>query len=114
MWDDIVSRHSTLKKRRVALKEMLHYNEGDILALERVFDTLRPYMYAFPNMNLWKGTTHNCPQCHSDNIIYRSKEKPYLATILTYRRMSCNDCGKWFRDTSAIKGNKPTVTRLPQ
>ena len=108
MWDDIVSRHSTLKKRKAALKEMLEYNKGDIVALERVFDTMRPYMTAFPNMNIWNGTQDNCPNCLSTNTIYRSK--PHLANTLTYRRKSCNDCGSWFRDAAAIKEfDKPRV-----
>jgi len=109
MWDDIVSRHSSLKKRRAALREMIVYNKGDILSLERCFDTLRPEMNAFPNMNLWKQTEWNCPQCGSENVVYRSK--PQMLVTLTYRKMSCNDCGRWFRETKAIKTIKPKVIR---
>ncbi len=101
MWRDIVSQHSNLKTRTKALKEMVHYCKGDISALERVFNKLRPYMKQFPNMNFWQGTTDSCPNCGSDNTIFRSQ--PKFSATRAYRRKSCNDCHKWFQESKSIK-----------
>jgi len=109
MWRDIVEPHSSHDKRLQAIREMVHYCDGDILALERVFNTLRPHMDQFPNMNLWQGTTTCCPQCGSDRIIYRSK--PCMAKTQMYRRMSCKDCGKWFQETGAMRGEDGRVIK---
>jgi len=107
MWQEIVSRHSDHVTRTAALKEMTNYCEGDIESLERVFDRLLPYMDNLPNMNLWQGTQECCPACGSENTIYRSK--PKHARVQSYRRMSCNDCGKWFQETGKIKADKVMV-----
>lgn len=101
MWRDVVHRDSTHEQRLQAMKEMVHYCDGDILSLERDFNTLRPYMLAFPNMNLWQGSQMHCPQCGGDNIIYRSKPRPVQTRL--QRRMSCKDCGRWFEEIGAMK-----------
>ena len=101
MWHDIVGRDSNHKTRAKALKEMLHYNKGDILSSDRDFRRLLPYMDGLPNMNLWLETDNNCPACGSENVIYRTK--PQLTATRAYRRKSCNDCNRWFRETKSIK-----------
>lgn len=107
MWRDVVSRYSTQQKRRKALREMVHYCKGDIHALERVFDTLRPHMVCFPNMNHWTGTVDNCPQCGSPQVIYRSKPKiGKTKGSIPHRRMSCKSCGHWFREKGVMRDNK--------
>lgn len=107
MWRDVVSEFSNHEKRLTAMKEMLHYCDGDIVALERVFNTLRPWIDNFPNMNMWQNTTACCPNCGSEDIIYRSK--PYIAKTRLYRRMSCKSCQKWFRESGAIKNSGALV-----
>ena len=101
MWRDIVSKHSTPEKRAKSIREMVRYNKGDILSTERDFERIAPYIDGLPNVNLWERTTDHCPTCGSENIVYR--EKPKLAKTRAYRRMSCNDCGKWFQETKSIK-----------
>tara|TARA_R110000822_G_scaffold84959_8_gene199263 strand:- start:329 stop:1156 length:828 start_codon:yes stop_codon:yes gene_type:complete len=102
LWSECVSRHSSKATRLKALKEMLEYNIMDIPPLVRVLAWLAPYCDRMPNINLWQGTEDSCPSCGSDNVIFRSK--PYIAATRMYRRKSCNDCGKWFREASCIKG----------
>lgn len=107
MWRDIISRHTTPAKARKALKEMVHYNKGDIISLERVFNTLMPYMHNFPNANLFNGTTASCPRCGSANVICR--KKPQIRNTQVYRRLSCNDCNYWFTQTKAIPSKRAMV-----
>lgn len=109
MWRDIVDPYSSHDKRLQAIREMCHYCDGDILALERVFNSLRPHMERFPNVNLWQGTTNCCPNCGSGNYIYRSK--PYMAKTQMYRRVSCKDCGRWFQETGAVRGDDNRVIK---
>ena len=107
MWRDIVEYRSTHEDRLKAVNEMIEYNEGDITALDRVFNTLRPYMPQFPNMNNWTGTVDNCPQCGSPNVIYRSK--PFIPKTkggVPRRKRSCKNCGYWFRDKGVIRDEK--------
>lgn len=101
MWRDIVSTHSTESKRRKALKEMIGYCEGDILALERVYETLKPYMKNHPNVNLWKRTYDHCPSCGENGLRYATK--PHFNKTRVYRRMSCKYCGKWCKEYMSLK-----------
>lgn len=107
MWRDVVEKRSTHDKRLKALQEMLEYNKGDIIALERVFETLRPNMPAFPNMNHWTGTVDNCPRCGSKQIIYRSKPRlGRTSRSIPKRRMSCKQCGQWFEEKGVMRNEK--------
>lgn len=110
MWKDAVEEYTTHEERLQALKEMRHYCDGDIVSLDRVFYSLLPYMEGLPNANLWQGTTDCCPHCGSDDVIYRTKPK-YTKTR-AYRRMSCNDCGRWFQESKAIPEYKAEVAAL--
>ena len=104
MWRDVVHPTATHEQRLHSLEEMIRYNEGDILALERVFERLRPHMTTFPNMNHWTGTAQNCPQCGSPQTIYRTQPiYGSASTSIPHRRKSCNNCGKWFRENGVMR-----------
>lgn len=104
MWRDVVEYRAKHDDRLKALNEMIVYNEGDIIALERVFETLRPHMLQFPNMNHWTGTVDNCPRCGSGQIIYRSKPKiGKTSRSVPHRRASCKQCGHWFFDKGVMR-----------
>jgi uncharacterized protein YprB with RNaseH-like and TPR domain len=108
MWRDIVLSDSPVKKRREALKEMQHYCEGDILALERVYNRLRPYMKVHPNANLWQGTRASCPTCGSAKVIKR--RRPIFTPTRAYRELSCKKCGRFFREVKSLEDYRPKVT----
>jgi hypothetical protein len=101
MWRDIISTRSTPEKRKAAMKEMLSYCEGDILALERVYAAILPYADLPHNANLWQRTYLHCPNCGKDGLRYA--EKPHFTRVRAYRRMSCKFCHKWFREFMSIK-----------
>jgi len=108
MWREIIDTSFPLKVRKKSLADMIHYCEGDIVALERDYETHKPYIKIHPNVNLWKGTTHCCPTCGSPKIIYRGK--PAFTPTRAYRRMSCKKCLRWFRETKSMKEYKQEVT----
>jgi hypothetical protein len=101
MWRDIISTRSTPQRRKQAMKEMLSYCEGDILALERTYETLEPYVTLPHNMNLWQRTYDKCPSCGKDGLRYA--EKPHFTKTRAYRRMSCKYCRKWCTETMSLK-----------
>ena len=96
MWRDIASKRSSFASKRQALKEMVHYCEGDIECLRRVFTTLRPYFKRFPNQAIGGG--ERCPNCGSK--AFRSNPSWYTDKRTgRYPRYRCNDCKKWFTGT---------------
>jgi hypothetical protein len=101
MWRDIIAIRSTPEKRKAAMAEMLSYCKGDILALERVYKSIEPYVTLPHNVNLWQRTYDKCPNCGKDGLIYR--EKPHFTKTRAYRRMSCKYCHKWCRETMSMK-----------
>jgi len=110
MWKDIVHPDSPFNTRKKALAEMIHYCEGDILALEREYNTTRGYMKVHPNANLWKPTLKCCPTCQATfpNIMYR--QGPVFTPTRAYRRMSCKVCGRNFRETKSLEDYRVEVT----
>lgn len=110
MWEDIAHPLSSEAKRRKAIHEMVHYCEGDILELERVFLWLKPYMKTFPNANLWAGTKDGCPTCGSKE--YKIQSAPTFTTTRAYQRLKCKNpsCGREYRKTISDKARKALVT----
>ena len=110
MWRDIVDPASPVGKRKKALKEMITYCEGDILALERVYEKLKGYMKVHPNANLWKSGVKCCPTCKSRKFTRRSN--PQFTPTRAYVRYTCDNkaCGRWFRETKSMEEYRMEVT----
>lgn len=82
-----------------ALAEMVKYNRQDVVLLENVFDTIRPYIKHDINLNLHtEGEV--CPNCGGTH--HQSRGYYYTATSKK-RRLQCNSCHKWFTSTKSDK-----------
>lgn len=79
---------------REAWERMREYNVQDVLLLEKVYLTLRPFMENHPNLGLLSGSEaeSTCPTCQSTDVIKRG-----FSVTRTGRkqRLQCNSCGSW-------------------
>jgi DNA polymerase elongation subunit (family B) len=77
-----------------AWERMKNYNTQDVLLLEKVYLTLRPFMENHPNLGLLSGSEANdsCPTCQSTDVIKRG-----FSVTRTGRkqRYQCQECGSW-------------------
>lgn len=74
---------------------MLKYNKQDVVLLEKVYDKLLPWIENHPNISvLLKGDRSGCGTCGSTNV---RKEGIYVTATSSFQRMSCNDCGHWYK-----------------
>ena len=82
-----------------AIRQMVKYNKGDIVLLEKVFKRLQPYMSSHIHRQLFGGGGE-CPRCGSMNVQSRGLHR---ATTNTYQRYQCQTCSGWFREKKANK-----------
>jgi hypothetical protein len=82
---------------RDAFEEMIEYNIGDVVELEKLFDRVRPWIHNMPSLVVMDGEC-KCPQCGSRKY---QKRGWYFTNQRKYQRYKCSniECGKWFRDT---------------
>ena len=76
-----------------ALDEMLAYNKQDVVGLEDLYLTLRPWLKNHPSMNLYYGdyVDERCPKCGSlDN---EPITKAYTTTAGKFVTHRCEQCG---------------------
>lgn len=89
-WDMWVKVHG---RDAAACTEMSLYCKQDVLALEAVFNAMRPLIRGIPNHNLFSPMKEKaCPHCGSSRI--KSEGKRYTKTR-AYRRYICADCNAW-------------------
>lgn len=86
--------------KRSAWRKMVKYCKQDVVLLEKVYLTLRPYIRNHPNQNVYNGTVKCCPKCGSANIIKRGS---YMTMTGEKDRFSCNDCGGWCNEGRVVK-----------
>lgn len=79
-----------------ALAGLAHYCEGDVLALEELYNRLRPFDNAHPRIHDDRTT---CPVC-GKQVEYRGFA--YVGH-LKYRRFVCVKCRRWGREWKAVK-----------
>ena len=72
--------------------KMCKYNKQDVVVLEAVYEVLLPFITNHPNYNLSLGTTHNCPNCGSSDVIKRGFTNSLSGTSPRYK---CKSCGSW-------------------
>lgn len=85
-----------------AWKEMEEYNIDDVLALEALYDRLRPYIRNHPSVI--RDETDGavlCVKCGSDDIQFRGYF--YTKAGLAYHKFVCNECGGWGRTRLSAK-----------
>lgn len=84
-----------------AWEELKVYNIGDVLTLEDIYITMRPWIRNHPNLNLWADKEDIvCHVCGSSHLHSRG-----TATTKdgVYRRFHCLDCGAWPRGKKRLK-----------
>lgn len=87
-----------------AWAEMREYNIQDILVLEELYLTMRPYMKRHPNVNVYEDNeVPTCPKCGSKHIQFRGY---YHTNVSRYHRFQCKDCGGWGRTRFSIVDKK--------
>jgi hypothetical protein len=76
--------------------EMEEYNRGDVVALEEVYEKMRPWVRVHPNAGVYdEPGIPVCPTCGSGNLMRRG----FARTMVNkYARFQCKDCGSWTRD----------------
>ena len=81
-----------LNGERSAVEEMVRYNKGDVILLEKIFEKLRPYMSSHLNRELLGE--EGCPRCGSKKLQSRGYHR---AISRVYRRFQCQSCSGWKR-----------------
>jgi predicted PolB exonuclease-like 3'-5' exonuclease len=74
-------------------KEMERYNRGDVVALEKLYKRVLPWIANHPNLGVYADRPA-CKNCGSINVQRRGRE---VAISKWYVRYQCQACGKWFR-----------------
>lgn len=88
-----------------AIDKMVRYCKGDIKLLEKIYNTLRPYMKNHPNVA--DVNSKNCPKCNSHKVV---KHKTRLsATGVRKQQYQCGGCGSYFTDRTQEKEKPQTV-----
>lgn len=73
--------------------KMKKYNAQDVILLEKLYLTLRPFQDNHPNLNLLSDHSgESCPTCLSTTL---SKRGFSLTKTGTKQRYQCNSCGSW-------------------
>lgn len=85
---------------RSAFIEMCKYNEGDVILLEKVYNVFLPYIDNHPNLNLYKGTDHNCPNCGSNRL---QKRGMAYTRVNKSQRYQCISCGAWSQGEKIVR-----------
>jgi len=92
-----------------AIKEMGLYNVQDVKLLEKVWNTMQPYVQSRLNMNHFSDLDGIvCSSCGSDNL---QKRGVAVTKAAKKTRLHCQDCGAWSTmkyETKKEKGSKVT------
>lgn len=75
-----------------ALSKMERYNKRDVVLLEKVFNTMKPYVKQLPR--LVDGDGHMCPTCGSHDLMRRGVRRTNAST---FRQYQCKVCGRYSR-----------------
>lgn len=89
-----------------AWAKMKKYNAYDVVLLERLYLTLRPWMPDHPNLNLY-SPGECCPKCGSQDIQSRGE---YSSATRVYRRFYCKACKGWLKGVASIRRSRLTNT----
>lgn len=85
-----------------AMKAVKARATKDVLGLEEVFLAMRPWIKHEPSRRLFTGHQEECISCGSTNL----QSRGFSVTVARkYRRLQCQDCGKWQKVLSEQTGN---------
>lgn len=93
-----------------AWKEMRKYNERDVLATEKLYLKLRPWITNHPNVGTFnlRGDVQ-CPKCSSFEIIEQGQ---YPLQLGMYPRYQCLSCGGWARGKKMLNDFETRKVKL--
>jgi len=93
-----------------AMKQMVEYCEQDVLLLEDVYLTLRPWYNKHPNVAMFTdGTKRVCNACGSETIHAKGD---VVTNSKVYKRYKCVDCGHEMRAPYCEKDATRDATRM--
>lgn len=91
-----------LKGNKKAFASMKKYNSYDVLSLEELYLKLRAWDKTI-NFNIISEDTENRCDCGSKDL----RDNGYIHTnTAKYRRITCNNCGKEFKDPKNLVSKK--------
>jgi DNA polymerase elongation subunit (family B) len=100
-----------LKGEEEAIQTMIDYNVNDVVVLEELYLTLRPWDKSHPNLAIYDNSDIKiCPVCSSKNI--SQTDKFNYTNISAFVVHKCDDCGKNFRDRKSINNKNKLFTGL--
>jgi len=74
---------------------MRKYNPKDVIATEKLYLKLRPYISTHPNVRVYdEEESQGCPHCGSTKVQRRGT---YHTNTGEYQRFHCGTCGAWSR-----------------
>lgn len=107
LWKEIIEKGP---KADEAWAEMKKYNIRDVVATEKKYMALRPWMNNHPNLGAYSdGPQHNCPNCGSDKVQRRGVHVTQQGRRTRYQ---CQDCGTWSHDKKQVMSNQRRRTLL--
>lgn len=100
-----------LRNNEQAWEELRFYNIQDVLALEQLYEKMKPWISNHPHISLDDyNTITKCPKCGSEHIQWRgySHTRSY-----TYKRFQCLNCKGWSRSRyNENKRNESILTSI--
>lgn len=85
-----------------AWAKMKKYNIQDVRLLEELYEKLKPWIKAHPNVGLYTDSeTSVCPTCGSADLERRGYA---IKTTGKYQRFRCRGCGTWPTATRRVSG----------
>jgi hypothetical protein len=93
LWVDVMSGDE--KARKIMEK----YNVQDVVLLERLYESVLPWISNHPNHSSY-SLSHCCPSCGGKHLQHRGYA--VVATGLK-ERYQCQDCGKWSQSAQVTK-----------
>ena len=93
-----------------AIREMLTYNQHDVTLLEAVFHRITPYVSRLTRLFDPQGfKTTACGHCGHDSWQSRGY---YRTQASTFRKIQCNNCGRYSRLRTSEKSQRSAVHPL--
>ena len=87
-----------------AWNKMKKYNKQDVVLLEQIYKTLRPWIANHPNVATLNLLMDGCPKCGSQNMQKRGIRHNKTTSYQTYQ---CQSCRGYSRDRNCIKQDIP-------
>lgn len=96
---------------REAFGEMLDYNDGDVVTLEELYNTIQPFVQELPNMALYhKDSAPRCAGCGSSEIV--ETEKSAYTALSEFKLVQCKGCGKYSRMRTNLRSKEQMQATL--